>query len=423
MSLFLGCIADDYTGASDLASALVKSGLRTVQLIGLPPDNLQLPKVDAIVIALKSRSSPINEAVNDSLSALAWLRERNAKQFFFKYCSTFDSKPEGNIGPVIDAFLEALRSDFTIVCPAFPETGRTMYQGHLFVYNELLSDSTMRDHPITPMTDSNIVRFLGTQTKHKIGLVSIQTVEQGPEAILDNFSKLKKSGIRIAVIDTLNNNHLLNIGAASKNIKLVTGGSGVGIGLAQNFDIKPDDSPKDVAIDFQRTEGPEGVISGSCSQTTLAQVAFMSKRRPVFRFDAIDLLESRVSSEIIVDWALDHMKNQRTFLISASTTPQQLQKAQRHSGKSNPCELIEKTLAEIAKKLVDLGLRRLLIAGGETSGAIVKALGIRGLLIGKEIAPGVPYMMTLGNEPIAMILKSGNFGSEDFFLRAFEELP
>ncbi len=423
MKLLLGCIADDYTGASDLANTLARSGLRTAQLIGLPEDDAPLPDVEAVVVALKSRSNPASVAIEESLNALQWLQERGASQFFFKYCSTFDSTTKGNIGPVMDALMNALGSDFTIACPAFPRAGRTVYQGHLFVHNELLSDSSMRNHPLTPMTDSNLVRFLGKQTQQRVGLVPIATVEQGPEIINTVMSELQESGVRIAIVDALSDHHLMDIGIASKNLKLITGGSGAAMGLANNFLAKSNIQLNDAAVKIPRVSGPEAVISGSCSKMTLAQVSNMGQSHPVFRFDAIDLAEGRVTTNKILEWASPHLLANQAFLVAASASPELIRKAQDLLGKSEAGELIEKTLAEVTRLLVKKGLRRLLVAGGETSGAVVQALGIRGLQIGQEIAPGVPCMVTLSQEPIALTLKSGNFGEEDFFLKALKEMP
>jgi len=423
MKLLLGCIADDFTGASDLANTLAKSGLRTAQLIGLPEVEALLPDVEAVVIALKSRSNPATEAVEESLNALQWLQENGARQFFFKYCSTFDSTTRGNIGPVMDALMKALGSDFIIACPAFPRAGRTVYQGHLFVYNELLSDSSMQNHPVTPMTDSNLVRFLAKQTEQRVGLIPIAMVEQGPETINTVMSELQDSGVRIAIVDAISDHHLMDIGAASKNLKLITGGSGAAMGLANNFMAQSDIQSNDTAVKMPSVSGPEAVISGSCSQITLAQVANMSQSHPVFCFNAIDLAEGRVSAKKILEWASPHLLANQAFLVASSASPELIRKAQEHLGRSEAGELVEKTLAEVARLLVKNGLRRLVVAGGETSGAVVQALGIRGLQIGQEIAPGVPCMVTLSEKPIALTLKSGNFGNEDFFLKALREMP
>lgn len=423
MKLFLGCIADDYTGASDLANTLAKSGLRTLQLIGLPEDDALLPDVEAVVIALKTRSNPASVAVEESLNALCWLQEHGARQFFFKYCSTFDSTTSGNIGPVMDALMKVLGSDFIIACPAFPSTGRTVYQGHLFVHNELLSDSHMQNHPLTPMKDSNLVRFLGKQTEQRVGLIPIVTVEEGPEAIYTAMLELQESGVRIAIVDAYREQHLLDIGVASKNLKLITGGSAAAMGLASNFLAQSGVKSNNTAVKIPSVSGPQAVISGSCSQMTLDQVAQMSKSHPVFRFDAIDLAEGRVTANKILEWASPHLLADQAFLVTASVAPELIRKAQELLGRSEAGELIEKTLAEVARLLVKNGVRRMLVAGGETSGAVVQALGIRGFQIGQEIAPGVPCLVTLDQEPIALTLKSGNFGNEDFFLRALREMP
>ena len=423
MSLLLGCIADDFTGATDLANTLVKSGLRTVQLIDLPTDATPLPDVEAVVIALKSRSIPSSQAVEASVSALRWLQKHGARQFFFKYCSTFDSTEDGNIGPVIDGLMENLGDDFTIACPAFPDAGRTVFQGHLFVNDELLSDSPMRHHPLNPMTDSNLVRFLGLQTKQTVGLVPFSSVDQGSEAMVADMAGLKSAGVRIAIVDALNDQNLMDIGAAGRDLKLITGGSGVAMGLADNFRALPDIHLPESADDIPAVAGPEAVISGSCSQMTLAQVSRMDGSHPAFRLDALDLADGGVSPDQVVDWAIPHMKENQPFLIAASAPPDRVKEAQARLGRVEAGELIERTLADIVDKLADQGLRRLVVAGGETSGAVVQALGVKGLRIGPEIAPGVPCTVTLDDDPMALTLKSGNFGDEDFFLKALKVMP
>lgn len=423
MTIHLGCIADDYTGAGDLANTLVKSGLKTVQLIGQPRCDLNLPEVDALVVALKTRTKPAPVAIEETLSVLRWLQKRGANQFFFKYCSTFDSTTEGNIGPVIDALMERLNCDFTIACPAFPETGRTVYQGHLFVNNELLSNSPMRNHPLTPMTESNLVCLLGKQTKQKVDLITTAIVEKGPEKIKSAMSELKESGVRIAIIDALNNKHLANIGSACKGLKLVTGSSGAALGLANNFLSQFGIRLKETASKMSSVTGPGAVIAGSCSQMTLAQIEKMCQSHPNFRFDAIDLAEGRVTTSEILDWALPYLMADRDFLIAASTTPEIISKAQDLLGRNEAGELVEKTLADVTRLLVEKGLRRVIVAGGETSGAVVQALGIKGMQIGHELAPGIPCMLSLGKDPISLTLKSGNFGDENFFLDTLREMP
>ena len=423
MTLHLGCIADDYTGASDLANTLVKNGLKTVQLIGLPLCNLNLPEVDALVVALKTRTKPVSVAVEETLSVLKWLQKRGATQIFFKYCSTFDSTKEGNIGPVLDALMERLNCKFTIACPAFPETGRTVYMGHLFVDNKLLSNSSMRNHPLTPMTESNLVCFLGKQTRQEVDLIPTAIVEKGPEVIMTAMSKLKKSGVRIAIVDALNDYHLTNIGAACKGLKLISGSSGAALGLANNFLTQFDIKSGESASKIPSVTGPEAVIAGSCSQMTMAQVARMGQSNPIFRFDAVDIAEDRVTANDILDWAFPYLLADKAFLIASSTTPEVISKAQDLLGRKEAGELVEKMLADVTRLLVENGLRRVIVAGGETSGAVVQALGIKGLQIGHEIAPGVPCMVALGRDPIALTLKSGNFGNENFFLDALREMP
>jgi uncharacterized protein YgbK (DUF1537 family) len=423
MTLLLGCIADDFTGATDLANTLVKSGLRTVQLIGLPADETPVPDAEAVVIALKSRSIPPDEAVEASVGALRWLQKQGARQFFFKYCSTFDSTEDGNIGPVIDGLMETLGDDFTIACPAFPDAGRTVFQGHLFVNDVLLSDSPMRHHPLNPMTDSNLVRFLGLQTTQTVDLVPFAKVAQGPETMVAAMTDLKSAGVRIAIVDALTDRHLMDIGAASRNMKLITGGSGVAMGLADNFRRLSGIHLPEAADDIPAVAGPEAVISGSCSQMTLAQVSRMDETHPVFRLDALDLADGGVNAGQVVDWAIPYMGKNQPFLIAASAPPDRVQEAQDRLGRNEAGELIEKILADIVKKLVEQGLRRLVVAGGETSGAVVQALGVKGLRIGPEIAPGVPCTVTLDDDPMALTLKSGNFGDEDFFLKALKVMP
>ena len=423
MTLLLGCIADDFTGATDLANTLVKSGLRTVQLIGLPVAEAEVPDAEAVVIALKSRSIPADEAVAASVSALKWLKRRGARQFFFKYCSTFDSTVDGNIGPVIDSLMETLGETFTISCPAFPDTGRTVFQGHLFVHDVLLSESSLRDHPLNPMADSNLTRFLGLQTRNAVGLLPYSCVTKGSDSMAIEMTNLESLGVNIAIIDALNNRHLMNIGAACYDLKLITGGSGVAMGLANNFRFQTDITLPKVANDIPAISGPEAVISGSCSQMTLAQVSRMRKTHPVFQIDAIDLADGRVSVKDVEGWASPHLHKNQPFLISASAPPARVQEAQERLGSKEVGELIENTLANIVKKLTKRGLRRLVVAGGETSGAVVQSLGVKGLRIGPEIAPGVPCTVTLDKDPMALTLKSGNFGDEEFFLKALKVMP
>jgi uncharacterized protein YgbK (DUF1537 family) len=420
-SPLLGCIADDFTGATDLANMLVREGMRTVQTIGVPDSAPQ--DVDAIVVALKSRTAPAAEAVADSLAALRWLQRQGCRQFFFKYCSTFDSTPQGNIGPVADALLDALGSDFTIACPVFPETGRTLYRGHLFIQDQLLSESGMQNHPLTPMTDPNLVRVLQQQTPSKVGLVGYPTVSQGTGQIRAGFDVLRQQGVRMAIIDALENQDLYAIGAACDGLPLVTGGSGIALGLPGNF-VRAgllDPQQGAAASELPAVEGLSVVLAGSASKATNAQVKAWLEKRPAFRIDPLALAGGEPVVAQALAFARQHLDKQPA-LIYATTTPEQVKQVQAELGVERAGLLIEQALADIAAALLASGVRRFVIAGGETSGAVVKALGVRALRIGAQIDPGVPATASIGATPLALALKSGNFGSIDFFEKALLQL-
>jgi uncharacterized protein YgbK (DUF1537 family) len=416
MTLLIGAIADDLTGATDLANTLVRQGMRTVQFIGVParpvPD-----AIDAIVVALKTRTIPAPEAVAQSLAALRWLVAAEARQVFFKYCSTFDSTDAGNIGPVADALLDALGETFTVFCPAFPANGRTIYRGYLFVGDVLLSESGMRDHPLTPMRDPNLRRVLSRQTPHKVGLAPLAAVSRGAEAARAEFARLRAEGCRHAILDAVTDDNLLTLGEALADLKLVTGGSGIALGLPENFrragllktSLEADRLPK--------APGAAAVISGSCSTATLAQVASMRRTNPVFDVDPLALAAGEPVIARALEWA-EPLIGEEPLLVSASADPDRVRDVQNRLGRERAGDLVEGALARIAKGLVERGVRRLIVAGGETSGAVVQALGVSELRIGPEIDPGVPWTASLGEPRLALALKSGNFGGEDFFLRA-----
>ncbi len=423
MSALLGCIADDFTGGSDLAGMLVKAGMRTVQLIGV--SEAPLPDdVDAVVIALKSRTIPVEEAVAQSLAALRWLRAAGCRQFFFKYCSTFDSTPRGNIGPVAEALMQALDAGFTIACPAYPANGRTLYQGHLFVGNVPLSESGMRNHPLTPMTDANLVRVLQQQAQRKVGLVDHTIVCQGAAAIRERFDALRRQDHGLAIVDALGDADLDAIGAACADLPLVTGGSGIALGLPQNFRHRGLLAAHAVADALPESGGLRAVISGSCSVATQRQVEVMRASFPSFHVDPIRLARGDDVIAAALDWAGSRLA-QQPVLVYATATPEAVRLVQAELGIEQAGNLVENALATIARGLVQAGVGRMIVAGGETSGAVVKALGVTGLRIGPEIDPGVPWTSTLsdnGMRPLALALKSGNFGSEDFFLKAWDKL-
>jgi uncharacterized protein YgbK (DUF1537 family) len=419
MSLLLGCIADDFTGATDLASMLVRNGMRTVQLIGVPKDPIDVGDAQALVVALKSRTIPVAQAVDQSLAALAWLRRQGARQILFKYCSTFDSTDAGNIGQVSEALMAALETDFTIACPAFPENGRTVYQGHLFVGDRLLSDSSMRHHPLTPMTDSNLVAVLGRQSRGKVGLLPLSVVDQGPDAIRTAIDDLRAAGVRQAVADAITDRHLIALGHGAEDLRLITGGSGIAMGLPDNFRDSgllghPGSADKLPAVD-----GAAAVLAGSCSATTLAQIEAF--RGPTHRIDVGELCRGGNEVDRALGFA-SQMLDRTPVLISASAPPKAVAELQAAFGRERAGAMIEDAMAAIAKGLRDQGVRRFVLAGGETSGAIVAALGVHGLRIGPTIDPGVPWTTSLDDEPLALALKSGNFGAVDFFTKAFETL-
>ncbi|WP_377706196.1 3-oxo-tetronate kinase [Pseudomonas protegens] len=416
----LGCIADDFTGATDLANMLVRGGMRTVQSIGIPSAEVAAGlDADAVVIALKSRTTAASEAVAESLAALQWLRDQGCEQIFFKYCSTFDSTAAGNIGQVSEALLEALGSDFTLACPAFPENGRTIFRGHLFVQDQLLSESGMQHHPLTPMTDANLVRVLQSQTRLPVGLLRYDSIAQGVEAVRSRIAELRGQGVALAIADALSDADLYTLGAACADLPLLTGGSGLALGLPENF--RRAGKLRDLdAASLPKVAGGEVVLAGSASLATNAQVdAWLEAERPAWRIDPLAL----AAGEAVVEQALAFARVQQgAVLIYATSTPEEVKAVQRQLGAERAGALVENALGEIARGLRDSGVRRFVVAGGETSGAVVKALGVRLLQIGAQIDPGVPATVSSGGEPLALALKSGNFGGRDFFSKALGQL-
>ncbi len=421
MSVLLGAIADDFTGATDLCNTLVRRGMRTVQLIDVPPAGTEVADAEAVVVALKSRTIPAAEAIEKSLAALAWLKKAGAHQILFKYCSTFDLTDAGNIGPVAEALMDPLGTDFTLYCPAFPENGRTIYRGYLFVGDVLLSESGMRDHPLTPMRDPSLVRALQRQTRRPVGLVPQYDVARGPISIRDAFASLRQAGFRHAIVDAIEDHDLEAIGEAAADFPLITGGSGIALGLPENFRRRGLLGDHTDADALPPIAGAAAVLSGSCSEATLAQVAYVRERAPVFIVDPLAVAEGHPVVGEALDWAKP-LLGERPILISATAPPDAVAEVQRRLGRERAGALIEETLAEIARGLAARGARRLVIAGGETAGAIVQALGVSGLRIGRQIDPGVPWTMSFGEPALALALKSGNFGAPDFFLRAFSVL-
>ena len=417
----LGCIADDFTGATDLANMLVRSGMRTVQTIGVPTDG-NAPSADAIVVALKSRTIPAADAVSQSLAALAWLRDQGCEQFVFKYCSTFDSTDGGNIGPVADAMLDALEGEqgLTIACPAFPENGRTVYRGHLFVGDLLLNESGMEHHPLTPMKDPNLVRVLQRQTSSKVGLIRYDTIARGAAAVREAIDALQRDGVRLAIADALADRDLQVLGEACAGLRLVTGGSGIALGLPANFRKAGRLPERENAGALPSIDGASAVLAGSASKATNAQVAAWCAQRPAFRIDPLALARG----EPVVDAALAFARSQlpEPSLIYATAAPDDVRRVQATLGVEASGHLVETALAAVARGRYEIGVRKFVVAGGETSGAVVQALGVTALQIGAQIDPGVPATATTGAEPLGLALKSGNFGAVDFFEKALRRL-
>jgi 3-dehydrotetronate 4-kinase len=421
--MLLGCIADDLTGATDLSLMLSREGLRTVQTTGQPADDLGLANVDAVVVALKSRTISAADAVAQSMAAADWLLQAGAARLFFKYCSTFDSTDEGNIGPVAAALLQRLRAPFTIACPAFPANGRSIYQGNLFVNGVPLNESSMRNHPLTPMRDSDLRRVLQRQTSAKIGHVAYADVDAGYAAIGKAFAREQDAGAAIAIVDALSDAHLRAIGQAAEGLALVTGGSGIAIGLPAAYrDAGLIDALTPPPLAIAAPNGRAAILVGSCSAATREQVAVaINAGIPAFRVDPIAIAENRISSALVVDW-LDGQPADATPLVYSSDEPRGVRAVQEKLGRDNAGHLVEELLATIAAALPTLGFTRILVAGGETAGAIVTALGVKALEIGPEIDPGVPWTRSLSGPGVALALKSGNFGAPDFFLKAWRYL-
>ena len=408
--MLLGCIGDDFTGSSDLGNTLTKAGMRSVQYVGVP-DRPAEPDVEAGIVALKSRSIPVPDALEQSLAALDWLRAQGCRQFMFKYCSTFDSTTEGNIGPVADALADALGARQVIVCPAFPATGRSIYQGHLFVKDRLLSESGMQHHPLTPMTDPDIRRWLGHQTRGRVGLVDAAVVRQGPQAILAALAAQDAEGHRLIVTDAIVDADLLALGRAAADLPLLTGGSGIAMGLPANFAARGELAGSTAS--WRGEAGPAVILSGSCSQATRAQVSRHEAAHPARELDADALMAGAMTAAELADWA---MAQDGLALIYSSADPARVTEAQVRHGQATIAGAIEGLFSELAAELVKRGCKRLISAGGETSGAVVGGLDLTTLEIGPEIAPGVPAMRA--RPDLVLALKSGNFGGPDFFAEA-----
>jgi uncharacterized protein YgbK (DUF1537 family) len=420
MTTFFGAIADDFTGATDLASLLARSGARVTLRLGLPVE----PPTDAApieIVALKCRTAPVAEAVSEAVAALRWLREAGAKRFFWKYCSTFDSTPRGNIGPVAEALMKVVGTDQTIYCPAFPENGRSIFMGNLFVGDQPLAESSMKDHPLTPMRDSNLLRLLQPQVTAPVGLANRHVVARGPATLADRLAELRAAGVPHVVVDAVTDDDLTIIAQACRDMPLLTGGSAVAMPLPKIWRDAGWLAPAD---DRRRLHGERGaaiVLSGSCSAMTNRQVAaYRAQGRPGYRLDPLRLVDSGAGSAL--DW-LAAQSPDSSPLLYATAEPESVRSAQEKLGAERVGAMVEEVIAACAVRARDLGYGRFVVAGGETSGSVARALGLTRLDIGPEIAAGVPWCFARAdNREIAVALKSGNFGDESFFSRALEVL-
>lgn len=408
--MLLGCIGDDFTGSTDLANTLTKAGMHTTQYVGVP-DLSAAHDVEAGIVALKSRSIPVDEAIDLSLAALDWLRAQGCTQFLFKYCSTFDSTRGGNIGPVAEALANELNARQVIMCPAFPAAGRSVYQGHLFVGDMLLSESGMEHHPLTPMKDPDIRRWLAHQIKGTVGHIPAQVVINGVEHVKKRMLSEDYAGHQLLIADAMSDSDLVTLARAATNLPLITGGSGIALGLPANFRAQGLLSEHKKA--WKTQPGRAAILSGSCSVTTRKQVAHHAGANPTHEVTPDQVMSGTLSAQALADWAA---VQDGLPLIYTSADPDVVAQAQARFGTENVAKKIETFFADLARGLVAGGITRLICAGGETSGAVVEGLGLSSLEIGPEIDPGVP--MVRASATLVLALKSGNFGSVDFFTRA-----
>ncbi|MFY0661525.1 MAG: four-carbon acid sugar kinase family protein [Shimia sp.] len=418
--MLIGVIADDFTGASDIANTLVKGvapegGLKTAQFCGIPTGEIG-DGIEAGVISLKSRTAPVEDAVSESLAALEWLLSQGCKQIVFKYCSTFDSTPAGNIGPVADALAKALDAKGVVVCPAFPGTGRTIYQGHLFVGDRLLNESGMQNHPLTPMTDPNLSRVLRRQTASSVGLVPLAQVQAGGATLQRAFESATE---RFLVADAVADADLLRLGQALCSATLITGGSGIALGLPRNFHQAGLAGAQDVEAEAT-VSGPEAILAGSCSGATRGQIEEHEQAHPTLAIDVPGVMEGTVTEDTLLEF---YRANQgKAPLAYSAGKPDAVAEIQARFGRKAVAHRLDALFANVARALVRAGYRRIVVAGGETSGAVAQAvaeaLNVSAMVVGREIDPGIP-ILTLGEEvPVTLALKSGNFGASDFFAKA-----
>ena len=418
--LRLACIADDFTGATDLALALKQAGYSVIQVIGIPKLK-SIPAADALVVALKTRSCPSDEAVEQTIQAAEVCRNLGAEQYFFKYCSTFDSTAEGNIGPVTEALMGFCEVNQAIVCPAFPKNGRTVYKGHLFVHGQLLSESSMKDHPVTPMRDSNLVRVLKAQVEDvDVKLVDVQTIEKGVQQLSVTLDSKGENTKNLNIVDALHDQHLHAIAKSVCNQKLVTGGSAIAGALAQLQSRRTKSLRKKKRNTVKMPNGRKVIFAGSCSSRTLEQIRYFENQGyPTLKLDVSKIANGKSQTYEVTNWAFAQPSEQPILIYTSSNIDERTSLNDPGFSESLGYK-VENYFAKIARQFKTAGFRQFVVAGGETSGAVVKGLGVDLLYIDKEIDPGVPWTISQEDSPIGLALKSGNFGELDFFKKAFD---
>lgn len=414
----LGVIADDFTGATDIASFMVRAGWKVVLFNGVPDGGFNQESADAIVIALKSRSITTKAAVEQALAASAWLRSQGCQRQLFKYCSTFDSTAEGNIGPVTDALMAFLGASMTLICPAVPDNGRTILQGHLFVKGQLLNQSGMEQHPVTPMKESSLKKLMEAQSTGHCEVITLDTIKNHADDIPAALARLAEQKIKYVICDVLDNHDLLTVARETIHFPLITGAAGIGYAIAA---LDTRHQPADAHVLAISKEGASIVLSGSCSSMTNQQVNFYQQRASSLALDVEKIINDAAYLQRVTEWALGHAGESLAPMIYATQPPEIIREIQKRYGAEYVSEKIEAFFAALSQNLSQRGFNKFIVAGGETSGAVSQGLNIRGMVIGHAVAPGVPWTQVL-NEEKWVILKSGNFGDAEFFLKAQESV-